>query len=648
MSSADLVTYLTGESSSPLFSKLLQALRESKQGRASAAQWLATLKALTQKGVKTIELEESGALAWLETLEPKQVLPREDVLTEIGRRYYTIKEVVLGQPKYPQYAQPGGTYREYLYIANSERANLEDEVERVEFEMEQLNYDPTPIFEDPGIVTRLEARLKALRSKVDTAIEFASAHFNERIQGKHGKNLLVHVRASVHGDTYFIEEVQSDWAQVGRRKNWQGVPRGPLVTSTEAWAGMVLRRHMQIAAGMPHIKRMAWITESMRNGGPQDLADEEADRAQVAAYNAFVSAHVEQRLAQLNAKDMTPEARQAVTEMAKSEAQTKAEDRGLELPRDLLNDFYLRVLPKLAEKTLGKDGRVTLTSFCLGRQKKERSYTGPVINVPNDVTVPAFEMTPALRQKLAQPQPVYSHAPLALGPYAHPPERIERDAAAALKAARVMLGSTSQVKFAQHVYDVAAGRCVAGAYLDKVVHVALTARDIAQATAHECFHYAHDQFLTEPQRAMVAREFAVGSMLNQRTRDALVKLGQPLAAQQCDDPQEAAAHAFALWKDERLSVSDARPVCGLFRQIAQTVREGLAWLRRTALQERATTVPELFQALNNGLLAQQAARDLDRAQAARASAAAAAAPDPADTNDLNPLAPAGMRPRFAG
>ena len=61
--SLDAVTYLNRESPevaevAPFFSKLKQAIAESKQARAPAPQWLSMIKALTQKGIKQIEMEE--------------------------------------------------------------------------------------------------------------------------------------------------------------------------------------------------------------------------------------------------------------------------------------------------------------------------------------------------------------------------------------------------------------------------------------------------------------------------------------------------------------------------------------------------------------------------------------------------------------
>lgn len=602
--SADTVTYLSGESNSPLYSRLLDHLRQSKQGRASAQQWLATLRALTQKGVKGIELEESGALTWLAQQPAAQVIDRQTLIEEIGRRYYTVKEVVLGEPRYPQYRQPGGTYREYLYIANSERANVEDEIERVEFAMEQLCYDPSPILENPGIVASLEGQLAALRANVETSIDFPNHHFSQQVNGKHGKNLLAHVRVTVRGDVYFIEEIQSDWAQRGRQSKWIGIPRGPLVTSTDAWAGMVVRRHMQIAARMPLIKRVAWITESMRNGGPQKRDEEQAKHEQARAYASFVQEHIANRLQALGADAMAPQARQVAQEMAASEAARAAAAKGLSLPEDSLNEFYVALLPKLAQKVLGKTSTLGMAQIRLGGEIKSGSYLSPAIKGENIVTVPSFEMTDQARELLAQPQPLYSLA--SLRRETSDEEDLRIAVQRALAASAQMTGSVQHVKFSRHVYDVASGREVAGKYLNGLAHISLKADNLEEVADHELFHFAHERLFTDAERSLIQREFSADSVLTHQTRNLLARRGMPEAAAQCTQPLEAAAHAFSMWRQGHMSVHRATNVESVFVHIGDALRDGLKWLRKTVLQEQATTVEELFEAFARGELAERA------------------------------------------
>lgn len=593
MSTTDQISYLNRntktDAGQAFFSRLVRTIRESKQGKAPAAQWLSMILAFTQKGVKAQEIKEAGFTPFLEAAGT-QVLTKDALLEEVARRYYTIKEVVLGTPKYGGWHQPGGKYKEYLYIANSERDNVVDAIAAIEFEMEDFNFNPVRLAEDPAAVIALEMRREELLKQKGLSIDFTSHHFSDRINGSLGRNLLAHCRVTEREDTYFIEEIQSDWAQGGRRAhhhdcevarhrgepeptNWRRYPEGPLVTNTEAWAGMVLRRHLQIAASMPNVKRVAWITGSMRNGGAQTLTTNEAGH------------------------------------------RVDSQQGGL-------NDFYLKVVPKLAEKALGKCGvKPTMLTLALG----ERNGT------PNTVVVPGFEMTDAARQQLAAPQPLYSRALVDDALFA----RVDAVRAAAVgravASAKEMLGSARHLRLAKHVYDIASGAKVAGRYANGLIQVALNAHDIEEVADHETWHFASDKLLTQAERVMVERDFAPGAELNFRVREALTRRGMFKAASQCVDPEEAAAHGFALWKRGHISMTE-RPVQGLFSEIATAVRDCCRWLRRVALEQKHTTSEQLFNALAAGELARE-----------RMGVAAGAAPRK-DEQELHPPTDASMRP----
>lgn len=597
----DIVQYLNGEPHSPMYSKLLQLIDASKQAKAPVAQWLSMIGAFTQKGVKQIEMDESGLLRHLATYQPGDVLSKDELLEQARAHYYTIKEVRLGVPKYPSYRQPGGSYREYLYIANSQRANVEDALEDVNWEMEELNFYPERIAENPGRVMALEKRREALMKSVVRAVDFSQHHFSDKIEGKHGKNLLVHCRVSVHGDIYFIEEIQSDWAQRGRQWDWKRIPRGPLVTNTEAWAGMVIRRQMQIAAGMPGIRQFAWITESMRNGGKQNLTAERAKDDARKQYRAFVASETEERLRSIGAESMTHEQLAAAKGLIRPAIDAAARSQGIAEPNDMLNDFYIAMIPKLADKALGKSGaKIAMRTMTLDSLVAEGGYGSRVLAQDNVVEVPGVELTPPVREILLAQQPVYSRAPLHCGP-------IELDAqeqaiAQALMTAREMLGSDKHVRFATHVYDVASGRKVAGRYINKLVQVSLRAADIVEATEHECFHFATDNLMRESEVAMLRKEFAPGTELNFRVRTELTRRGMYEAAAQCEDPLESAAHGFTLWKRGHVSVTE-RPIHGIFSDLIAIVKDSVRWLQRTVLEYRVTNAQELFQALAAGEMA---------------------------------------------
>jgi hypothetical protein len=611
MSGTDAVVYLNDGHPPPFASRLLDLLGQSKQARAPVSQWISTIQAFAQKGVKVAELEESGALPYLQTQLPTEVFTREDLIEQIRRRYYTIKEVLLGFPKYPTWRQPGGNdYREYLYIANSELSNVQDALEDVNFEMEELSFNPELAVTQPERILRLEARREQLMKKERTAIDFTGHHFSDKIEGRHGKNLLAHCRVSIHGDTYFIDEIQSDWAQRGRKSNWKNVIKGPLVTNTEAWSGMVLRRQLQIAAAMPGIKRVAWITESMRNGGRQNLQGEQQKDAARKAYREFLKQEVDTQLQAIGAQNMTDEQRAQARKLIEPAAMTAAAAQGLAEPHDMLNDFYLMVLPKLADKLLGKAGaKVAMSEFVLDSVRSQGSYGSGTEQVPNRVKVPCVEMTPQVRELMMASQPMYSRAPLRLASS----QDVNLDArnleiARAVARTEEMLGSARHLRFAKHVYDVATGHKVAGRYINQLVQVSLAAQDILLVTEHECFHYAADNLMTHSEVALLRQEFADGSALNVAVRKALLAQGMRSAAAQCNDPMEAAAHGFTLWARGALEVQQP-PVRGLFSDLVNLAHDCVLWFKRTIMEQRCTSVEDVFRALSSGEMAQHRAHD---------------------------------------
>lgn len=588
----DKITYINGSQEAgfaPFHSKLVQLLKESKQARAPAGQWLSTIEAFKQKGVKALELEDTGIRMWLE-VRGDEVITREALIEHLENRTFTIKEVVLSSPQFGGWHQKGGKYFEFLYIANSERDNVVDLIEEVEYRMEQFNFSPELLAEDPAAVIELERRREELMTHKGAAYDFPHHHFSKVVNGRLGRNLMAHCRVTIHDGIYFIEEIQSDWAQQGRRNNWRTIPKGPLVTNTEAWAGMVLRRQLQLAAQMPTVKHVAWITESMRNGGQQNLEGEKTKELQRKAFGDFVSTRVaELRAARINA-DTPAESIPQLEEQIDEEARRDADRVGLRVPGDMLNDFYLKVVPKLADKALGKSGvKASIIDLSLGASAAA-------------IKVPGFEMTDAARQVLAASQVVYSRAPLRairnqsehhMDPATY--SAVQRG----LHNAHEMLGSSRHVLFASAVYDIATGRQVAGKYSNRIL-ISLNAENVVGAVDHEIFHFAHDRLLTQRERDMVAREFAPGTLLNFRVREAL-GINSPAARQCMESAEEAAAHGFQMWNEGRLSLFEPE-VRGVFEELLEAIMECMRWIQRVVFEHRVTNSEELFTALAAGHL----------------------------------------------
>lgn len=240
-----------------------------KVQKAPPAQWVATIKSLTSKGVKQAEIDDCEVLSWLGGSQEKS-LTREKLLAHVRARSVTVKEVELLNPRFSGYSHkqlaPGSRYREVLFIANSERANLTDRVEEIEYELEQFAFDLERLSSEPETVFSLERERSELMRQKPMTWDYARHHFTNEA-GAHGKNLLAHGRTLEFGHTFLIEEIQSDWGQQGRMHDWANIPKGPFVTDTKLWAGLVARRLIQRAANNPDVTRVYWIRGSMKNGG---------------------------------------------------------------------------------------------------------------------------------------------------------------------------------------------------------------------------------------------------------------------------------------------------------------------------------------------------------------------------------------------
>lgn len=281
MSARDISTHLNidykNDWNGSLYSKLYRTLDQLKQPRGGAAQWRGIINGFSQKGVKSAEIADSGVIDYLANFPENAKVEKTDLLDFIEQRLPSIKRVQLASPKFRSYTNiPDGQYTENLYILSSERMRAEDQIEDLLFRIEELGFDPSPILEDPEIVDRLEKEMKSLIDRKGAMWDFQNHHFSSRM-GNHGKNLLAHARTNIRNGLFFVEEIQSDWAQQGRSSNWaSNYPKAPFVENTELWAGVVLRDLLNTAAREPSCQNFAWIRASMRNGfngsGGDDLA----------------------------------------------------------------------------------------------------------------------------------------------------------------------------------------------------------------------------------------------------------------------------------------------------------------------------------------------------------------------------------------
>jgi len=217
----------------PFYSALQKGVGESKQPKATPDQWKGILRNLP--GVKAEELEWSAVNEWLDSQTgpvTKQAL--QDYLQAEGS--VDIQEVVkkdpsieqsmeddfmgrgprVGSTKFSQYQLPGGeNYRELLLtLPQSDGLSYQERKE-----LESLKKEGKPYELSPEKMKRYNELSGKNLSEDKRPSTFRSSHYDE-------PNILAHIRFNERTDAegnrvLFIEEVQSDWHQAGRKKGYK-------------------------------------------------------------------------------------------------------------------------------------------------------------------------------------------------------------------------------------------------------------------------------------------------------------------------------------------------------------------------------------------------------------------------------------------
>jgi hypothetical protein len=199
----------------PLYSAAAKAIQDAKLTKGTPEQWLGYLR--NQPGVKQEELGYMGALP------DKGQLSKEDMQSWANANQVQLKEVNKGQTlgsapefgedrlpgetKFSQYQLPGGqNYHEMLMTLPDKRTPEYQEL---------LN-------KKPGDLT-YDENLQLGRGLPSNQQNFIGSHWDE-------PNVIAHARMNdrmipdANGDpqkTLFLEELQSDWHQAGRKQGYQ-------------------------------------------------------------------------------------------------------------------------------------------------------------------------------------------------------------------------------------------------------------------------------------------------------------------------------------------------------------------------------------------------------------------------------------------
>lgn len=474
---------------SPYFYSPLREALLKGQKRAPADQWPNIIKSLRNRGVKEAEINDSGILEELKGKKGR--LTREELVELMRINQNLVKEIDLSTPKYKRYsyAQYGADYKETFYVLATENDYLMDQILDIDFEIEDLDFYPERLIENPLYAQELYKQKQELTAKLNElnkADSISVSHYHgtkDPETGEEIKSLLFHTRSSIQedGKTFFVEEVQSDWAQRGRQLNWRDIEKAPWITSTDLWVGMAFRRLMQRAANDPKIERFAWVTGDYRNGG-YFICD------------------------------------------------------------DGLNDFYIKVVGRLVNRALSGTG--------------EKAEFAKVRFGHNEFELPTFNMTDKVREKLKQPQPIYSRDAMRRTLSAQARQALEPAMHEAIKSAKYMLGNSASIKLLAAMADPK-GDPVAGQFFGHCIEVSLSGNNPARALAHECWHYAYEHLLNNKERQVADTAFRNPKLLERLTLAMQANGFTQAAINQCADPKEAVAHAYSLWAEGKLELKAA-------------------------------------------------------------------------------------------
>jgi hypothetical protein len=412
-------------SGSPLwYSEMAKFIDAKAPGKAPPGQWKILLQGWAKQGrFKGDELEWSGVEEWLGLQQGP--VAKDRVLGFIRENGVRVEETTRGEdiPILDDRGRKQVDENGELLVLN----------EGVEF----------PYYQLPGgyfyreLLLRLPEKPshdKGPKGWGDTAggtrdsVNFRGGHFDQ-------PNILAHVRFNERIDAdgervLFIEEIQSDWAQQGKRKGFEPktaplnagetIPLAPFVQKTEAWVGLALKRMIRYGAENG-FDRIAWTTGEQQadrydlskqvrqiavsriRGGQKD-GQYNVSAIGLDGQDVLGGDYPDGKLADVIGKDLADKA------VASKDDYNLYVGLDLKVGGEGMKKFYDAIVPNTANailKKLGGERTKTIDiseDIKLGHQKKYAEHGGLV---PTGMQ-PGFDITPALRASAMRGLPLFS------------------------------------------------------------------------------------------------------------------------------------------------------------------------------------------------------------------------------------------------
>ncbi len=364
-----------------------------------------------------------------------------------------------GDTKYSQYTLPGGeNYREVLLTLPTQAAPVEGKIVK---DGKDSKY-PWAIIVNGEEVNRVSdeavakdvlegelTRARKQRGKEDSST-YQSSHWDQ-------PNVIAHIRVNDRTDAdgnkvLFVEEIQSDWGQE-RKKNLRmaeesgsqmvregaeaKTPNAPFIGKTEGWLNLALKRVLTMAAEGGY-DRVAFTT-----------GDQNAERYDLSKQIEMITAYKQtgggfkisatdingNTLPSQKAKDEAELGGIVGKELADKIASQKSvveQYRGLDLKvgGEGMKTFYDQIIPNALKKLLPKvgDGQMGQVAVAIPQGNGEKT----AVDVSNATaqSQPGFDITPAMREKLAGGLPLFQkegkeQPPQKTGKYPLPAQAIE-------------------------------------------------------------------------------------------------------------------------------------------------------------------------------------------------------------------------------
>ncbi|MFJ1470254.1 hypothetical protein [Massilia orientalis] len=491
---AKKVFQLTG-GAQPMFSwRLPQEIAAYKQGKLQAQQWIHVINGFSQKGIKQSEIEDSGVAEWLQDQGKRQVT-REELADLVSYRLPSIKEARLtgSDVKYRSYsfAGPGEDYNESLFYFPTVDEDLADRIADLDDRIAALNFDFDKLGEDPDAVFRLDKRRSALIAQQD---EVAS-----------GITLRTHFSSDLQN---MCPDARADFA------------------------------HMRWSVKVVDGTRTLFVHEFQSDWAQKGRAyDWKGDYKR-----APLVTETEHWTAFLLRRAMLLAVEQGCDQLTWISGASMA-NGGNAYGAAGLDEFYMKIVPSLAKK-LAKpfQSELRLADFVL-KDTPRRLAVMPV--------------TPLMREKFSAGAPVYSYARVVEQATFDPVRAVQLEKALQLRA-DTSLGEDvhMRVSIVREVMSAHEDGRPAAELVGRTARIAFNAEDPVAALDHEGFHLVLDHHFSAREREDVQRQFAYGAPLLVRTVRLLLSHGEFDAAKQAmANWEEAAAHAYALWRKGQMPLS---------------------------------------------------------------------------------------------